>query len=179
MLVSEIIPRILSHVQSSLSSTVDLPLSDVFESNPGSQFWLNLMQTVNDSYAVERISEEFLQQLATGYASDVEAYWIVWLLFHQNFDHQASVRLVLPIIVCFILFLSYCYVEWMIHDTAPLYRDQIWFVTFLNILIMLVFPLPGPCLLTNFYSGKYFLFVACDGSFNLQCLSAHLLQIHF
>lgn len=92
VLLSEIIPKIITHVQSFLSSTVNLLLSDVFESNPGSQFWLNLMQTIKDSYAVERMSEQLLQHLATGSASDVEAYWILWLLFHRIFEHQASVR---------------------------------------------------------------------------------------
>ena len=110
MLLSEIIPRILTHVQSLLPSTVDLPLSDVFESNLGAQFWLNLMQAIKDSYAVERMSEQLLQQLSTGYASDVEAYWILWLLFHRIFQYQASVRSVnrLPIIP-FFFFFPLCY----------------------------------------------------------------------
>ncbi|KAM1147006.1 hypothetical protein ACFX19_039466 [Malus domestica] len=34
------------------------------------------------------------------------------------------------------------------------------------------------CFLTNFYSGKYFVFVACDGSFSLLFLNAHLIVVH-
>nr|XP_048330054.1 uncharacterized protein LOC125422429 isoform X1 [Ziziphus jujuba var. spinosa] len=93
VLLSEITPRIIAHVQSLLSSTVNLLLSDDFESNPSSQFWLNLMQTIKDSYAVERMSEQLLQNLATGSASDVEAYWILWLLFCRIFEHQPSISL--------------------------------------------------------------------------------------
>lgn len=92
MLVSEIIPRVLRHVQSLLSSTADSLVSDVIESNPASQFWLNMMLSVNDSYAVERMSEQLLRELATQCASDVEAYWVLWLLFCRIFAHQASLR---------------------------------------------------------------------------------------
>ncbi|XP_060670509.1 uncharacterized protein LOC107418195 isoform X2 [Ziziphus jujuba] len=92
VLLSEITPRIITQVRSLLSSTVNLLLSDDFESNPSSQFWLNLMQAIKDSYAVERMSEQLLQNLATGSASDVEAYWILWLLFHRIFEHQPSIR---------------------------------------------------------------------------------------
>jgi telomere length regulation protein len=68
--------------------------SDVLESDPGSQFWLNMIQAIKDSYAVERMSEQLLHQLATEQVGDVEAYWILWLLFHRVFKCQISVRLV-------------------------------------------------------------------------------------
>lgn len=50
------------------------------------------MEAIRDPYAVERISELLLRQLATEHVSDVEAYWIIWLLFHRMFDHQTSIR---------------------------------------------------------------------------------------
>ncbi|PQM37274.1 telomere length regulation protein TEL2 homolog [Prunus yedoensis var. nudiflora] len=92
VLLSEIIPRVLSHVRSLLSLNIDPLVSDVFESNPSSQFWLNMIQAMKDSYAVERISEHLLHQLATERLSDVEAYWILWLLFHRVSKYQISVR---------------------------------------------------------------------------------------
>ncbi|KAL6182564.1 hypothetical protein ACLB2K_043983 [Fragaria x ananassa] len=92
VLLSEIIPRILRHVRSLSSSTMESLGSDVLESSPGSQFWLNLIQAIKDSYAVERMSEQLLYQLATEQVGDVEAYWILWLLFHRVFKCQISVR---------------------------------------------------------------------------------------
>ncbi|KAM1739702.1 hypothetical protein ACFX11_015379 [Malus domestica] len=92
VLLSEIIPRILGHVRSLLSSNIEPVVSDVFESNPESQFWLNVIQAMSDSYAVERMSEQLLHQLASERVSDVEAYWILWLLFHRVSQYQISVR---------------------------------------------------------------------------------------
>ncbi|XP_062029874.1 uncharacterized protein LOC133745771 [Rosa rugosa] len=92
VLLSEIIPRILRHVRSLSSSTMDSLGSDVLESDPGSQFWLNLIQAIKDSYAVERMSEQLLHQLATEQVGDIEAYWILWLLFHRVFKSQISAR---------------------------------------------------------------------------------------
>ncbi|XP_024025007.1 telomere length regulation protein TEL2 homolog isoform X1 [Morus notabilis] len=89
---SEVVPRVLRHVQRLLSSTVDSLVLDVIDSNPASQFWLNMMLSVNDSYAVERMSEQLLHELATQRVSDVEAYWVLWLLFHRIFAQQASLR---------------------------------------------------------------------------------------
>ena len=109
MLVSEIIPRLLRHVQSALSSSGDSPVQDVIKSNHASQFWLNMMLSVKDSYAVERMVEQFLLLLATQRVSDVEAYWILWSLFHQIFAQQASLRLgghVFFIFLFFFLFTS-------------------------------------------------------------------------
>ncbi|KAG6683870.1 hypothetical protein I3843_12G034800 [Carya illinoinensis] len=92
VLLSEIAPRILRHVQSLLSSDFDSAVIDVFEADPGSQFWLKMIEAIKDVYAVERISEQLLHHLATEHASDVEAYWILWLLFHRTIRHQTSVR---------------------------------------------------------------------------------------
>ncbi|KAL5543994.1 hypothetical protein UlMin_007778 [Ulmus minor] len=115
VLVNEIVPRVLKHVQSLLSQTVDSPLLDVLESNPASQFWLNMMLSVKDSYAFERMSEQLLLQLAKQQPSDVEAYWILWLLFHHALEHQASVRSMF--VDKFLLWKVFpvCCVRWILH----------------------------------------------------------------
>lgn len=107
VLVSEIVPRVLRHVRSLLSSNGNSLAADVIGSHPASQFWLNMILSVKDSFAVERMSERLLHELATQRVSDVEGYWILWLLFHRTFAHQASFRSVdmfpLPLF-CFFLF---------------------------------------------------------------------------
>ncbi|XP_030937275.1 telomere length regulation protein TEL2 homolog [Quercus lobata] len=89
---SEITPQVLRHVRSLLSSNIDSSVADVFESDPGSRFWLKMIEAIKDPYAVERLSEQLLHYLAIEHASDVEAYWFFWLLFHQTFKNQTSVR---------------------------------------------------------------------------------------
>jgi telomere length regulation protein len=92
VLLSEITPRVLRHVRSFLSSNIDSVVADVFEPDTGSEFWLKMIEAIKDPYAVERMSELLLHRLAAEHASDVEAYWILWLLFHRTFRHQTSVR---------------------------------------------------------------------------------------
>ncbi|KAA8542173.1 hypothetical protein F0562_023325 [Nyssa sinensis] len=92
ILLSEVIPRILRHARSSLLSNTDLTVGEVFKSKPGSRFWLKIIEAIKDAYALERISEQLLHQLAAEHASDVEAYWILWILFHQIYERQTSVR---------------------------------------------------------------------------------------
>ncbi|XP_024161937.1 uncharacterized protein LOC112169186 [Rosa chinensis] len=86
VLLSEIIPRILRHIWCLSSPTMDSLGLDVLESDPGSIFWLNLIQAIKDSYAVERMSEKLLHQLATEQVGDIEAYWVLWLLFLRVFQ---------------------------------------------------------------------------------------------
>lgn len=50
------------------------------------------METIKDPYSVERIAEQVLHQLAAQNASDVEGYWILWILFHRTYKRQISVR---------------------------------------------------------------------------------------
>jgi len=50
------------------------------------------MESISDPYTMERMSELILQKLATQDANDVQAYWLLWLLFHRIFKLQASVR---------------------------------------------------------------------------------------
>lgn len=92
VLLSEIVPRILRYAQRFIVSNSNLPDVDAFESQSGSQFWFNIMEAIKDQYAVEKLSEQLLHQLVTENASDVEAYWTVWILFHQIFKHQTSVK---------------------------------------------------------------------------------------
>ncbi|CAL5444490.1 unnamed protein product [Camellia sinensis] len=92
VLLSQVIPHILRHVRSILLSNADVVVRKVFETNPGSQFWLKLMEAIKDRYAVERLSEQLLHQLAAERVTDVEAYWILWILFHQIYEHQTPFR---------------------------------------------------------------------------------------
>ncbi|CAL5438174.1 unnamed protein product [Camellia sinensis] len=92
VLLSQVIPHILRHVHSILLSNADVVVRKVFETNPGSQIWLKLMEAIKDPYAVERLSEQLLHQLAAERVTDVEAYWILWILFHQIFEHQTPFR---------------------------------------------------------------------------------------
>lgn len=92
VLLSEISPRVLRHVRSLLSTNIDSDVANKFKSDPGSQFWFKMIEAIKDPYAVERMSEQLLHHLATEDASDVEAYWILWLLFHKTTSHQTSVR---------------------------------------------------------------------------------------
>ncbi|GMQ09859.1 hypothetical protein CsSME_00053096 [Camellia sinensis var. sinensis] len=68
VLLSQVIPHILRH------------------------FWLKLMEAIKDRYAVERLSEQLLHQLAAERVTDVEAYWILWILFHRIYEHQTPFR---------------------------------------------------------------------------------------
>ncbi|GLT29900.1 hypothetical protein SLA2020_047330 [Shorea laevis] len=92
VLLREVTPQILRHIQSCLLSSNGSVSTDLIESNPGSHFWLKLMEVIVDPYAVERISEQLLNQLVAEDASDVEAYWTLWLLFNRLLRHQTAVR---------------------------------------------------------------------------------------
>ncbi|KAI7727427.1 hypothetical protein M8C21_020432 [Ambrosia artemisiifolia] len=92
VLLSEMVPRIVTQVHSLVQPGSDLTVSEAFKSKPGLQFWSKIMEANKDSYAVERISEQLLHKLATQNINDVEGYWILWLLFHHIFELQSSVR---------------------------------------------------------------------------------------
>ncbi|XP_039017198.1 telomere length regulation protein TEL2 homolog [Hibiscus syriacus] len=92
VLLSEVTPQILRHVRSCLSSNTDVVETDAFESNPESQLWLKIMEAITDPYTVERVAEQLLRQLATEHASDIEAYWVLWILFHHLLQVQSTVR---------------------------------------------------------------------------------------
>ncbi|XAR50293.1 hypothetical protein NMG60_11004579 [Bertholletia excelsa] len=92
VLIGQMIPNILQHVQSTLSSNIDVVVSEVFETKPGFRFWLKLMEAIKDLYAVERLSEQLLHQLVAEHVTDVEAYWILWIMFHRLYECQAPFR---------------------------------------------------------------------------------------
>ncbi|KAK7353925.1 hypothetical protein VNO80_19381 [Phaseolus coccineus] len=92
LLSSELIPEVLRLVNGCLSSNNDSVTKELLESKPDMVFWSRIMESISDPYTVERISELILQKLATQDASDVQAYWLLWLLFHRIFKLQASVR---------------------------------------------------------------------------------------
>ncbi|KAJ9567796.1 hypothetical protein OSB04_003762 [Centaurea solstitialis] len=92
LLLSEVIPQIVTQVRSVLEPGSDLTVSEAFKSKPGLHYWSKIMEAIKDSYAVERISEQLLLKLATQNINDIEGYWILWLLFHQIYERQASIR---------------------------------------------------------------------------------------
>ncbi|KAF9615848.1 hypothetical protein IFM89_026736 [Coptis chinensis] len=92
ILIAEMIPQILKLVKSFLSSSVDSLDPNLIESESKAQFWIKILEAVKDPYAVERMSEQLLRHLYAENASDVEAYWCIWILFHRTFKTQASIR---------------------------------------------------------------------------------------
>ncbi|WOL06173.1 telomere length regulation protein [Canna indica] len=94
ILIAQMIPRVLDHVHGCLSSssTIGSISHSILESSPKSQFWLFLMEAMKDQYAVERMTEELLRQLATRNVSDVEVYWTLWLLFHRILKKKVTMR---------------------------------------------------------------------------------------
>lgn len=93
MLLSKLVPGVLKYVRGFLLSKADLSSNEI-EPVPVSGFWSKIIGAIKDPYTVKRISEQILRHLATQDISDVEAYWILWLLFHQSYENQASIRYV-------------------------------------------------------------------------------------
>lgn len=92
ILVAKMIPRVLDHIRGWLSSNTGSIGDSMIKPSSHSHFWLLIVEAMNDQYAVERLAEELLRQVATQNASDVEAYWILWLLFHQTISQKATMR---------------------------------------------------------------------------------------
>lgn len=92
MLLSEVTPHVLAHVRRLLNSKMGSIEMETFQLDPTSQIWSKTMEAVTDPYAVEKMAEQLLHQLYAEHASDVEAFWTIWSLFHRNVIHQASVR---------------------------------------------------------------------------------------
>lgn len=109
MLLGEIIPRILTHIRSFLQSNTELINADILETNPGFLFWSKMMEAIKDPYAMEKMSEQILHHLAMEQASDVEAYWTLWVLFHQIFVHQKLVRYVYMVPTMTFLLMKYLF----------------------------------------------------------------------
>ncbi|XP_072980765.1 uncharacterized protein [Typha angustifolia] len=92
VLVSEIISRIVSHVRRYLSSDANPLVTEMVESSSNSHFWLNMIEAIRDQYAIERLSEEMLCQLSSKNISDIEAYWILWMLFNRSCKCRTDMR---------------------------------------------------------------------------------------
>lgn len=90
--MSEVTSQILHFIRSFISSSSSSLAPDLLKSQPGCQFWLKMMETVRDTYAVEKMLEQLLLQLATECVNEVEAYWIIWILFHKLLKNQITVR---------------------------------------------------------------------------------------
>jgi len=83
---------VLRLVNGCLSSNNDSITKELLALKPDMVFWSRIMESISDPYTKERISELILHKLATQDANDVQAYWLLWLLFHRIFKLQASVR---------------------------------------------------------------------------------------
>ncbi|KAG2327921.1 hypothetical protein Bca52824_010649 [Brassica carinata] len=92
LLLSKVTPHVLAHVRRLLNSKKGSVEIETFQLDPTSQIWSKTMEAVTDPYAVEKMAEQLLHQLYAEHASDVEAFWTIWTLFHRNIKHQASVR---------------------------------------------------------------------------------------
>ncbi|KAK9673044.1 hypothetical protein RND81_12G142400 [Saponaria officinalis] len=92
LLLSELIPHILKRVRSFFSSHTDTNLEGGFMLDSSFKFWFLMMEIIKDAYAVEKMAEQILHQLVAECANDVEAYWVLWILFHRSFKLQTSVR---------------------------------------------------------------------------------------
>lgn len=103
VMLSEVLPQVLGHVQSCLSTDANMSVAKAFQLRPVLQFWSQVMKAIKDSYAVERMSEQILHQLVSQNVNDVEAYWILSILFHQIYQ-QKSIRYVT--IYCFKIVIS-------------------------------------------------------------------------
>ncbi|KAK4779162.1 hypothetical protein SAY86_006690 [Trapa natans] len=91
VLMSEVTTQMLNYARSFLSTSLPL-VPDILKSHPGYFFWSNLMGTVKDIYAVEKMLEHLLLQLASEGVNELEAYCIIWILFHKLLKNQISIR---------------------------------------------------------------------------------------
>ncbi|KAI3884994.1 hypothetical protein MKW98_002386 [Papaver atlanticum] len=92
ILLAEMIPRILNHVRSCLRSNDNFVDLHLVVSKHKLHFWPQMMVAIRDPYATEKLSEQLLRMLAAERSSDIESYWVLWILFHQAFENQPSIR---------------------------------------------------------------------------------------
>ncbi|XP_049356523.1 uncharacterized protein LOC125821156 isoform X1 [Solanum verrucosum] len=115
VLLGVVVPEIHKHVQSFLPPNSDVPMDEAFQFTPGLRFWLKMMESIKDPYSLERMTEQLLKQLAAQNTGDIEAHWILWILFHQVFQQQASVRsMFLEKFLVWKVFPSNC-LRWILH----------------------------------------------------------------
>ncbi|XP_021762025.1 telomere length regulation protein TEL2 homolog [Chenopodium quinoa] len=116
LLVSEVIPRIHRRVRNLLSShDKDIITEKSFKSDPSFQFWLLMIGTIKDAYVLEKMTEQILHQLVYESANDTEAYWILWILFHQSFQHQTTVRVIFVDKFLLLKVLPFCCLRWILQ----------------------------------------------------------------
>ncbi|CAI9113008.1 OLC1v1013528C1 [Oldenlandia corymbosa var. corymbosa] len=115
VLLSELIPRLHCQVKIFLSGTADMTVPEASKLKPGFRFWSKLIEGLKDSYAIERMSEQLLQQLAAEDVTDVEAYWILWTFFYPSFKQQKSIRSMF--VERFLLWkvFPFCCLRWILH----------------------------------------------------------------
>ncbi|KAJ3696918.1 hypothetical protein LUZ61_000623 [Rhynchospora tenuis] len=92
IVVSEMVPRIYDLVKSLLSCNSSASVPSVMESTPKFWLWLYLVETMRDQYSIERLAEGILHQLASRGVTDIEAYWILWLLFNRSYSQIATIK---------------------------------------------------------------------------------------
>ncbi|KAI4304715.1 hypothetical protein MLD38_040190 [Melastoma candidum] len=92
ILLSEVVPRVLSQVRGVMSSSTSCFLASALISNDQNIPWPRLLEAFKDSYAIERTLEGLLHELVSIHAKDTEAYWVLWILFHNLFTENNSVR---------------------------------------------------------------------------------------
>ncbi|ESQ45708.1 hypothetical protein EUTSA_v10010098mg [Eutrema salsugineum] len=90
LLLSLVTPHVLAHLRRLLNSEKGSVEIETFQLDPTHQIWSKTVEAVTDPYAVEKMAEQLLHQLYAKHASDVEAFWTIWTLFHRNVKHQAS-----------------------------------------------------------------------------------------
>nr|XP_027122992.1 telomere length regulation protein TEL2 homolog isoform X2 [Coffea arabica] len=115
VLLSELIPRVLCQARNFLSGTANVSVNKTFELKPGLRFWSRVIEEIKDSYAVERLSEQLLHQLAAQNTNDIEAYWILWILFHRSYENQPLIRSMF--VDKFLLWKVFpiCCLRWILH----------------------------------------------------------------
>ncbi|KAK4363862.1 hypothetical protein RND71_015220 [Anisodus tanguticus] len=115
VLLGVVVPEIRKHVQSFLPPNSDIPIGEAFQFTPGLRFWLKMMESIKDTYSLERMTEQLLKQLAAQDTGDIEAHWILWILFHQVYQQQASIRsMFLEKFLLWKVFPSNC-LRWILH----------------------------------------------------------------
>ncbi|XP_050221935.1 uncharacterized protein LOC126672076 [Mercurialis annua] len=114
VLLGELLPRVIQDVRWFLSSP-NQATEQMFEGNPKSQIWLSILEAIKDSYAVERLSEQLLHQLAIEHVTDIEAYWTIWLLFNHIIKDQPSVRSMFVDKFLFWKVFPVCCLRWIIQ----------------------------------------------------------------
>ncbi|KAG9138344.1 hypothetical protein Leryth_001540 [Lithospermum erythrorhizon] len=115
VLLTEIIPRLLRQVRSLLAEASVMDSEVLLMPNTSINFWSKIMQAIKDPYSIERMSEQLLHNLAAQSATDAEAYWVLWMLYHHIFKHQSSIRSMFTEKFLLWKVFPVCCLNWIIH----------------------------------------------------------------